>query len=126
MNSTRTCKYRFGTCEDFYIHPKGTSIKKLKKGKKSIKVKWKKQSTKMPKVRITGYIIQVSTDKNFKKNKKTVKVKGYKKTSKTIKKLKSKKTYYVRIKTYYDKPGEDYDGYYDTSFWSPVKKIKTK
>ena len=64
--------------------------------------------------------------KNFKKNKKTVKVKGYKKTSKTIKKLKSKKTYYVRIRTYYSKPGEDYDGYYDTSSWSPVKKIKTK
>ena len=124
--NSNTCKYRFEEEELFTIIPKGTTIKKLKKQRKAIKVTWKKQSTKMTRKHITGYKIQVATDKNFKYNKKTVKVKGYKKTTKTIKKLKAKKTYYVRIKTYIYQAGEDYDGYYYESKWSPVKKIKTK
>lgn len=46
------------------------------------------------------YLIQVATDKNFKKNKKSILVKKQKTTSAKIKKLKSKKKYYVRVRTY--------------------------
>ena len=99
--------------------PKATSIKKLTKGKKKFKVAWKKISG------VTGYQIQYATDKKFKKNKKTVTVKGSKTTSKTISKLKSKKTYYVRVRTYKTVKvnGKSTKVY---SSWSKVKSVKTK
>ncbi|MCD7797441.1 MAG: hypothetical protein LUG95_07590 [Clostridiales bacterium] len=59
--------------------------------------------------------------KNAQKNKKTVTVKGAKKTSKTTRGLKSKKTYYVRIRTY--KTVDDKKVY---SSCSKVQKITTK
>ena len=74
-------------------------IKNLKasvKGKK-VTVKWKKAS------KVTGYIVQVSTKKNFKKKsivaKKTLK-KNAKKVTIKIKKLKKGKTYWVRVQAY--------------------------
>ena len=105
----------------FKINPKGTSLKKPKKGKKAITVKWKKQSKKMSKSRVTGYQIQLATNKKFTKNKKTVTVKGYKKVSKKVTKLKAKKTYYVKLRTYKTVKGKKY-----YSPWSKVKTIKTK
>ena len=95
--------------------PKNTSIKKLKKGKKAIVVNWKKVSC------IKGYQIQVATDKKFKENAKTVVVKKQKTTTVTIKKLKSKKKYYVRIRTY--KNSNNKKVY---SSWSKVKSVVTK
>lgn len=75
--------------------PKKTSIKKLTKGKKQFKITWKKISG------VTGYQVQYSTSSKFTKSKtKTVTVQGAKKVSKTIKKLKSGKKYYVRVRTY--------------------------
>ena len=72
-------------------------IKNLKasaKGKK-VTIKWKKAS------KVTGYIIQVSAKKNFKKPlaKKTLK-KNSKKVTLKIKKLKKGKTYWVRVRAY--------------------------
>ena len=66
----------------YKINPKGTSITKLEKAKKAVSVKWKKQSARMSKSRITGYQIQLATNKKFTRNKKTVNVKGYKTVSK--------------------------------------------
>ena len=77
----------------FTIKPKTTSLSKLTAGKKQLKVTWKKNGA------VSGYQIQYSTSKKF-TSPKTVTVKGYKTTSKTIKSLKAKKTYYVRIRTY--------------------------
>ena len=86
---------------------------KAQKGKK-IKVTWKKQAN------VTGYEIQYSTSKNF-KNAKAKKVKGAKKKVLTIKKLKAKKNYYVRVRSYkIDKNG------LIQSDWSKAKKVKTK
>ena len=56
---------------------------------------WKKQDT-----QTTGYQVQYSTDKNFKKGNKTVTVKGAKTNAKTISKLTKGKKYYVRVRTY--------------------------
>lgn len=80
----------------FTINPKGTSLSKVTSPKKAqLKVTWKKQAT-----QTTGYQVQYSTDKNFKKGNKTVTVKGAKTTSKTVSKLTKGKKYYVRVRTY--------------------------
>ena len=105
----------------FTIKPKGTSLTKVTAKKKGFKVTWKKQSS-----QVSGYEIQYSTSSKFtKKTTKTVKVKSYKTTSKSISKLKAKKKYYVRIRTYKTvkingKSANLYSG------WSKVKKITTK
>ena len=95
--------------------PKSASIKKLKAAKKAVSVEWKKVSG------VKGYQVQVATDKKFKKNKKTVNIKKQKTTKTTVKKLKAKKKYYVRIRTY-----KIVNGKKVYSAWSKVKSVKTK
>ena len=95
--------------------PKSASIKKVKGAKKAISVTWKKVSG------VKGYQVQVATDKKFKKNKKTVNIKKQKTTKTTVKKLKSKKKYYVRVRTY-----KIVNGKKVYSSWSKVKSVKTK
>ena len=114
-------KYTGTTKATYKINPKGTSLKKPKKAKKSITVKWKKQVVKMSKSRITGYQIQLATDKSFSKNKRTVTVKGYKKVSKKVTKLKGGKKYYIRIRTYKKVNGTNY-----YSPWSKARTVTTK
>ena len=105
----------------FAIYPKGTSITKVVPAKKAFTVKWLKQSKKMSKKRITGYVVEWSRYKNFSDPVKRKTVKGYKKTSLKIKNLKAKKKYYVRVRTYYKTTN---DTFY--SSWSPAKSVKTK
>jgi hypothetical protein len=95
--------------------PKSAKIKKVKAAKKAVSVEWKKVSG------VKGYQVQVATDKKFKKNKKTATVKKQKTTKVTIKKLKAKKKYYVRIRTY-----KTVNGKKVYSSWSKVKSVKTK
>ena len=95
--------------------PKSTNTKKIKAAKKAVSVEWKKVSG------VNGYEIQVATDKKFKKNKKTVTVKKQKTTKTTVKKLKAKKKYYVRVRTY-----KIVNGKKVYSSWSKVKSVKTK
>lgn len=95
--------------------PSKTQFKKVvSKKKKQLTLTWKKKSG------ITGYEIQVSTSSKFKSKVTTkYKVKKASTTSKTIKKLKSKKKYYVRIRTYVTKK---VDGEKITKYSSWVKK----
>lgn len=97
------------------VKPKKTSIKKLSKGKKKFIVTWAKISG------VKGYQIQYSSDKKFKKNNKSVTVTKQKTTKATVKKLKSKKKYYVRVRTY-----KTVNGKKIYSSWSKVKSVKTK
>lgn len=97
------------------VKPKKTSIKKLSKGKKKFTVTWAKVSG------VKGYQIQYSSDKKFKKNNKSVTVTKQKTTKATVKKLKSKKEYYVRVRTY-----KTVNGKKIYSSWSKVKSVKTK
>lgn len=103
----------------FTIKPKATSISKVTAGSKKFTVKWKKQST-----QTTGYQIQYSTSSKFSKAK-TVTVSKNKTTSKTVSKLKAKKKYYVRVRTYKTvkidgKVAKIY------SSWSKAKYVTTK
>ena len=99
----------------FTIKPKGTSISKVTAGSKKFTVKWKKQTS-----QTTGYQIQYSTSSKFSKAK-TVTVSKNKTTSKTVSKLKAKKKYYVRVRTY-----KTVNGKKIYSSWSKVKTVKTK
>ncbi len=99
----------------FTIKPKSTSISKLTPGKKKFTVKWKKQTS-----QTTGYQIQYSTSSKF-KSAKTVTVSKNKTTAKTISKLKAKKKYYVRVRTY-----KTVNGTKLYSSWSKSKSVTTK
>ena len=101
--------------KSFKINPKATAVKKLTAGKKQLKAKYKKVAG------VTGYQVQVATNKKFTKNKKTVTVKGAKKVSSTVKKLRGGKKYYVRVRTYKTVSGKKY-----YSAWSKVKTVKVK
>lgn len=94
-------------------------IAKPKAAKKSATVKWKKVSKKNLK-KIKKIEIQYSLDKNFKTGVVTKYAKA-KKTSLKIKKLQSKKTYFVRLRAY-TKSGEAVH----VSKWSASKKVKAK
>lgn len=96
--------------------PKKTSISKIKAQKKGFKVTWKKVSN------AKGYQVKYSTSKKFtKKTSKTATVKKATTTSKTVKDLKKKKTYYVKVRSY-----KTVNGKKVYSDWSNVKKVKTK
>ena len=95
--------------------PKSVSPKTVKSAKKAVSVEWKKVGG------VKGYQIQVATDKKFKKNKKTVTIKKQKTTKTIVKKLKAKKKYYVRVRTY-----KIVNGKKVYSSWSKVKSVKTK
>ncbi len=99
----------------FTIKPKTTSISKLTAGKKKFTVKWNKRTT-----QTTGYQIQYSTSSKF-KSAKTVTISKNSTTSKTIAKLKAKKKYYVRIRTY-----KTVNGKKIYSSWSNSKAVIAK
>ena len=100
----------------FTIIPKGTSVKSLNAPTKTLTVKWAKQTKET-----TGYQIQYTTDAKFKKSIKTKTISKNKTTSASLGNLKSKKKYYVRIRTY-KKAGNA--KYY--SAWSKIKKAVVK
>ena len=99
----------------FKINPTSTKISKVSGGKKSLTVKYSKKSK-----QVTGYEVQYSTSKSF-KSAKTKTVKGYKTTTAKVTKLKAKKKYYVRVRTYKTVGKTKY-----YSAWSSVKSTKTK
>jgi len=103
--------------KNFSIIPKATKLTSLTGKSKSILIKWKKQKT-----QTTGYQLQYSMNKKFsKKATMTKTIKRNTATKMTVKKLKAKKTYYVRVRTYKIVNGKKY-----YSAWSKVKKVKTK
>ena len=98
------------------VKPVKADISFVKSAKsKKVTVKWKKDE------RATGYIIQYSTDRQFKKNTEIITIDANKTTSRTIGKLKGGKNYYVRVCTYKKSNGKQIKGSY-----SAVKSIKVK
>ena len=99
---------------EYKIYPKKPTIS-VKKGKKQFTVSWSAATGGEG-----GYQIEYSTNKNF-KGKKTVNISTAGKGNKVIKGLKSKKTYYVRVRA---------RGYLSSSVlwgsYSATKKVKTK
>lgn len=110
--STKITKY-------FDIVPKSVKGFRLISKAKRFLVKWKRQG-----VQTTGYEIQYSTSKKFKKKtSKTVTVKSNKIISRKISRKKTGKRYYVRIRTYKTvKTDGKLKKFY--SGWSKAKSVK--
>lgn len=98
----------------FAINPARQTISKLTSQYRGFAANWKKDT------KVTGYQVQYDMNKNFTSYKSK-----YVKTNSTYKKtfsgLKSKKTYYVRVRSYKTVNGVKYYG-----SWSAVKSVKTK
>ena len=94
------------------VKPAKVKAVKLTAKKKKLNVSWKKVSG------ATGYEVMSATNNKFTKNKKTVTVK---KNKVTLKKLKPKKKYFVKVRAYKLANGRKYFGK-----WSKVVKKKTK
>lgn len=98
----------------FAINPARQTISKLTSQYRGFAANWKKDT------KVTGYQVQYDVNKNF-----TSYQSKYVKTNSTYKKtfsgLKSKKTYYVRVRSYKTVNGVKYYG-----SWSAVKSVKTK
>ena len=92
-----------------------TLSKPVSKAAGKMLVTWKQNK------KAAGYQIQYARSADFQTQKLTKTVKPAKKTSQTLTKLKNKKTYYVRIRSYMKVNGVNY-----FSAWSAVKKGKTK
>lgn len=116
-SETRTCslcgKVETRAITRLSVNP--AAISKLKASKKGFTVRWNKVPN------VSGYQIQYALKKNYSKGKKTVKVAKADAVSKKIKKLKGKKKYYVRIRSYKTEGGKTY-----YSAWSKVRSVKTK
>ena len=116
MKGDYTGKYR----KTFQIIPKGTAISGVKAKKKAFSVSWKKQAK-----QTSGYQIQYAVDAKFKKSVVTKNVNNTKKVKLDVTKLKAKKKYYIRVRTYKTvkmngKSKKIYSG------WSKVKAVTTK
>lgn len=88
-------KYKDSKTMYFIISPKGTSIVKKSAGKNCLAVKWNAQ-----KIQTSGYQIQYSTDKTFKKSSKVLNIGKNTATYYKVSKLRRGSVYYVRIRTY--------------------------
>lgn len=105
--------YSGSAVRTYTINPKSTYISKLSKAKRGFKVKVRKQAAKTA----TGYQVQYCIRSNFR----GAKTKTFRGTSLTVNRLKKKRVYYVRVRTY-KKSGRR--TYY--SSWSAPKAVKTK
>lgn len=98
------------------VKPKKLSVPTLKSSKsKQLTVSWKRDS------KSTGYVIEIATDKKFKKKVITQTVTKNKTVKYTANGLNGNKKYYVRIRSYKKSSGGTVYG-----SWSSVKNIKTK
>jgi len=98
------------------VNPAKTSISRLSSKQKGFNLSWKRNNA------ATGYQVQYSTSKKFKKS--ATKTKLVKKNSVTklnVRKLKAKTAYYVRIRVYKTVSGKKY-----YSDWSAVKSVRIK
>lgn len=94
---------------------KSTKITDLTSGKKYLTVKWKK-------VTASGYQVRIATKKSFgKKYRRTITIKSGKTTRYKVTKLKSKRRYYVKVRSYRMSGKKRV-----YSKWSGVRSIKVK
>lgn len=112
--------YSGSLSKQFTIYPPTATITKVKPKKKGFTVSWKKQGT-----QTTGYELTYSTSRSFSKKKTTIVTVSRNKTKKTVSKLKKRKRYYVRIRTYKNVVinGQNTRLY---SSWSVAKEVMTK
>ncbi|MGN0531400.1 MAG: DNA/RNA non-specific endonuclease [Eubacterium sp.] len=97
------------------VLPRSTSLSGISAGSGRFTAKWYKRTA-----QTTGYQLQYSTGSSF-SSPHTVTIKGTSTLSRTVKNLKHKKRYYVRVRTYKTVGDKNY-----YSSWSAVKSVVTK
>ena len=107
--------YSFKMTLTFKINPPKSAVYTPKAQSKGFTAKWVKKTS-----QVTGYQLQYALSSDF-SDAKTVTIKDNTTVSKTVKGLKSKKTYYVRIRTYKVVGSSKF-----YSSWSSAKSVKTK
>lgn len=96
------------------VNPTGVTLSSVKNSaSKKMTVQWKKNAV------ATGYQLQYSTDKNFKKSVTTKTISKNKTVSANYTKLTKGKTYYVRMRTYKTISGTKF-----YSGWTKAKSVK--
>lgn len=100
------------------VAPSTPTLSSVKGAEKKLTVKWQKQTKS-----VSGYEVWVSTSKKFTAKTTVKKTVAKSKSSLTVSKLKAKKTYYVKVRTYYKDPATKK---VINSSWSKVKSVKTK
>ena len=113
--------YSGSAAKTFTIRPKGCSLGKLTAKSKGFQATWKRQKS-----QTSGYQIQYCTAKNFKGSAaKTIDIKKNTTVKKKVAKLKARKKYYVRVRTYKTVKvnGKSTKLY---SNWSKYKTVRTK
>ena len=102
----------------FRINPKATTMGKVSALSKGFTAKWKKQAT-----QTKGYQLQYSISNKFPggNKTKTVEINNVRTVSKKVTKLKARKKYYVRVRTYKTVNGTKY-----YSAWSKTQTVTTK
>ncbi len=99
----------------FRIIPQETGITRLYRGSRTFTAKWSKRKT-----QVSGYQLSYATKSDF-SNGRTVTITRNYTTKRTVKKLKKRTRYYVRVRTYKTVKGIRY-----YSSWSSVKSVKTR
>lgn len=97
------------------VLPRSTSLSGISAGSGRFTAKWYRRTA-----QTTGYQLQYSTGSGF-SSPHTVTIKGTSTLSRTIKNLRHKKRYYVRVRTYKTVGGKNY-----YSSWSGTKSVVTK
>lgn len=117
VNASETSNYKAATKKiTITVKPKQGRLSKVTSPKKAtVKIAWKKLKG------ITGYQIQISKNKKFKKGVLQRYFSAGQKTITVPLKNESGKKYYVRIRSYKKTRGRDYYGK-----WSKVKSVKVK
>lgn len=96
------------------VKPKKQAVKSAKAKSKKLTIKWKKDK------KATGYEVQISTDKKFKKIAGKQKITKNTKDSYTSAKLKAR-TYYVRVRSYKKSGKKQIPG-----AWSQLKTVRVR
>lgn len=104
--------YTGKTVRYFMIIPKKTLIKKVRSGKRKIKLYLKKSPGKA-----TGYQVSWAVNKKFLRTK----IRSVRKTTCLLKGLKSRRYYYIKVRAYKTVQGKKYFGGY-----SKTKKVRVK
>lgn len=97
------------------VKPKKVTGLKVKAAKKKLTVSWKRDS------KASGYQLTYAQNSKFKKGKKNITIRKNKTTKTVIKKVKPKKTYYVKARAYKKVGKSNLYGAY-----SKVRKVKIK
>lgn len=100
----------------FTIVPAATKLSKVTAVKKGFTAKWNKQTK-----QTTGYELQYALNNKFTSGAKTVNISKATTVSKKVTKLKAKKKYFVRVRTYKTVSGKKV-----YSAWSAAKSVTTK